>query len=335
MNKTKFRVGIAQDNGSAEWIKQIISEQYADSITYIQINYDLFSENLHSKIDLLIMDYEFCKNSIYQRDFFDNTIPVIIFTSDKNFDDIVMAINYHPYDIWLKKQTAKERIFKALEKIINKKNADEEFNIFREIVKYLPLSVVISDLTGKIQYVNPQFEKVCGYSFEELIGNNPSVLKSGVHDEDFYRNMWQTISKGEIWEGEIYNKTKKGDLYLERLMIFPFKNKQEEITHYIGLRVDDTDKRKAEALKHIKELAGGIAHEFSQPLQVITISLAMMETKMRGNDLYARIKRMVDKIVALVSNLKNITELRQQDYLDTQILDLKASSEHKEKSTKI
>jgi len=114
------------------------------------------------------------------------------------------------------------------------------------------------------------------------------------------------------------------------LMIFPYKNKEDQITHFIGLRVDDTDRRRAEALKNIKELAGGIAHEFSQPLQVISISLSMLETKMRNNDLFARIKRMVDKIIELVSNLKNITEIRQQDYLDTQILDLKASSQKKE-----
>ena len=142
--------------------------------------------------------------------------------------------------------------------------------------------------------------------------------------------MWQIISAGGIWEGEICNKNKKGSLYLERLMIFPYKNKEDQITHFIGLRVDDTDRRRAEALKNIKELAGGIAHEFSQPLQVISISLSMLETKMRNNDLFARIKRMVDKIIELVSNLKNITEIRQQDYLDTQILDLKASSQKKE-----
>ena len=194
---------------------------------------------------------------------------------------------------------------------------------------HLPLSVVITDDEGDIQYVNPQFENVSGYSYSELINQNPRVLKSGVHDKQFYKDMWGTLKKGLIWEGEICNKNKNDHLYVERLMIIPYKNIKDQITHYIGLRIDDTDRRKAEALKNIKELAGGIAHEFSQPLQVLTISLSMLETKMSGNDLFIRIQRMVNKIVSLVTNLKNITELKQQDYLDTQILDLQGSS-HKE-----
>ena len=329
MDKIKLRIGIALENKKTVWIKKILSEYYPDGFTYLQINYDLFSKNIHTKVDLLLVDIEFCKNSIYKRDCFGDDIPLIIFTSDNNSDDLIAAIDYHPYDIWIKDHTTKERIINSINKIIDKSSAEEEFNQFKEIVKHLPISVVISDSAGRIQYVNPQFEKVCGYGSTELIGNNPNVLKSGVHNEEFYKNMWQTIAGGNIWEGEIYNKNKKGDLYLERLMIFPYKNREDQIVNYIGLRVDDTDRRKAEALKNIKELAGGIAHEFSQPLQVITISLSMMETKMRGNDLFARIKRMVEKIVELVSNLKNITELKQQDCLDTQILDLKASSEHK------
>ena len=329
MNNIKLRIGIALQNEKADWIKNIFSENYPDAFTYLQINYDLFSKNIHTKVDLLLMDFEFCRNSIYKRDCFVDDVPLIIFTSDENSDDLISAIDYHPYDIWIKDHTSKERIIGSINKIIKKSSADEEFNQFKEIVKHLPISVVISDLAGNIQYVNPNFEKVCGYNSKELIGKNPRVLKSDVHDEAFYRNMWQTIAAGKIWEGEIYNKNKKGDLYLERLMIFPYKNKEDKIANFIGLRVDDTDRRRAEALKNIKELAGGIAHEFSQPLQVITISLSMMETKMRGNDLFARIKRMVDKIVELVANLKNITELRQQDYLDIQILDLKASSKQK------
>ncbi|MBN1408459.1 MAG: PAS domain S-box protein [Calditrichaceae bacterium] len=318
------------ENENAVWIKSVLSEVFHNDVIYYQINYDLYSENIHAKIDLLLMDFEFCKNSIYKRDCFNNPIPLIICTSSNNSEELIAAIDYHPYDIWIKNSSSKKRIINSVKKIIDKTTADEQFNQFKEIIKHLPISIVITDTAGKIQYANPQFEKVCGYSLDELIDQNPSVLKSGVHDEEYYRHMWQIISAGGIWEGEICNKNKKGSLYLERLMIFPYKNKEDQITHFIGLRVDDTDRRRAEALKNIKELAGGIAHEFSQPLQVISISLSMLETKMRNNDLFARIKRMVDKIIELVSNLKNITEIRQQDYLDTQILDLKASSQKKE-----
>jgi PAS domain S-box-containing protein len=332
MDKYKLRIGIALENENFIWIKNLLSERYSNDFYYYHIKYDLYSENLKSKIDLLLIDFTFYKNSVYKRDSFNNNIPLIIFIDEQNPQDLVSAVNYHPYDIWLKENSTKERIWNSVDNIIHEFNKNTELEQYHEIIRNLPISVVISDQTGKIEYVNPQFEKVSGYNFQELMGQNPRVLKSGVHEAQFYENMWKTISAGNTWEGEIYNKNKKGDLYLERLMIFPYKNNQDQITHYIGIRVDDTDRRRAEALKNIKELAGGIAHEFSQPLQVITISLSMLETKMRGNDLFARIKRMVDKIVELVTNLKNITELRQQDYLDIQILDLKASSQQRNKS---
>ena len=280
------------------------------------------------------MDMNSPENTAYKHDSLNLKIPLVVFVDDEREDNLISAIRLHPYDIWLKEHTSRERILNSTNILIDQRQRDEEFDQFKLVVQHLPLSVVITDINGNIDYVNPKFEQVSGYNFSELINKNPRVLKSGIHDEQFYRDMWDTLVAGSIWEGEICNKNKNDQIYVERLMIFPYKNRQDQITHYIGLRIDDTDRRKAEALKNIKELAGGIAHEFSQPLQVLTISLSMLETKMWGNDLFARIQRMVNKIVGLVSNLKNITELKQQDYLDTQILDLKASSQDEDDQKK-
>ena len=331
MESINIRIGLALGKENYIWIKQVLSEKFQD-ISFYHIKYDLHSENLYSKIDFLIMDLGFPENSVFKRKRVKLNIPFIVFIENVNQKNLITAIESHPFDIWIKGSTSKNRIYNSISELIEMENRNEELCKFKQTMSHLPISVVISDNTGKIEYVNPQFEKVSGYSLSELIDKNPRVLKSGVHDSDFYKEMWDTITHGYTWEGEIYNKNKNGELYLERLMIFAYKNKQDQITHYIGIRVDDMDRRRAEALKNIKELAGGIAHEFSQPLQVISISLGMLETKLRGNDLFARIKRMVDKIIDLVSNLKNITELKQQDYLDIQILDLKASSKLKTKS---
>ena len=199
MDNNKLRIGIALENKNYNRIKNLLSEKYPDDFYYYQVKYDLYLENIESKIDLLLMDIEFCKNSVYRKDCFNNKIPLIIYIDHKNPDDLVTAINYHPYDIWINETTSKERIFNSIGKIINKISLDDEFEQFREIVEHLPISVVISDHTGKIEYVNPQFEKVCGYNSEELIDKNPSVLKSVDHDENFYKNMWETIYAGNIW----------------------------------------------------------------------------------------------------------------------------------------
>jgi PAS domain S-box-containing protein len=326
MDNYKLCIGIALSNDNAAWVKGIIDKEFSKNITFYQVKYDLYSETLDSKIDLLIMDQNFPANNTFKRESLDLKIPLAVLINDDKRENFLSAIGLQPSDIWLRQSISKDRIISFINKVIDQKTRHDELEQFKSVLNHLPLSVVITDDKGDIQYVNPKFENVSGYSYSELLNKNPRVLKSGAHDEQYYKDMWDKLIKGLIWEGEICNKNKNDQLYIERLMIYPYKNLHGQITNYIGIRIDDTDRRKAEALKHIQELSGGIAHEFSQPLQVLTISLSMLETKMRGNDLFARIQRMVNKIVGLVNNLKNITELKQQDYLDTQILDLQGSS---------
>jgi len=326
MSKRKLRIGIALKKDDFTWIKDLLIRHNSDKYSFYQIQYDLFSKNIACKADILIWDLHDRYHHSKKAEEPEVHIPLIVLLENTENDNLLTAIGKHPYDIWIKGITAESRILHSIEKFIAQEEQMIELEQFKSIMQNLPVSVIISDDKGNIQYVNPQFEAVSGYNFGELINKNPRVLKSGMHDHKFYENMWHTLEKGLTWEGEIYNRNKKGQLYLEKLMIFPYKDKYGQITNYIGLRIDDTDKRKAEALKHIKELAGGIAHEFSQPLQVITISLSMLESKLQKNEQISRIKRMINKIVELVNSLKNITELKQQEYLDIKILDLKASS---------
>ena len=328
MDNCKLCIGIALSNDNATWIKGVINKKFPENIDFYQVKYDLYSKTLDSKIDFLIMDLNFPENNSFKGDSLDSKIPFVVLLNDDSKENLLSAIGLQPSDIWLRQSISINRINNFVTRLIDQKIRHNEFEQFKSVVNHLPLSVVITDNKGNIQYVNPKFESVSGYSYSELLSKNPRVLKSGAHDEQYYKEMWETLTKGLIWEGEICNKNKNDQLYIERLMIYPYKNLQGQITNYIGIRIDDTDRRKAEALKHIQELSGGIAHEFSQPLQVLTISLSMLETKMRGNDLFVRIQRMVNKIVGLVNNLKNLTELKQQDYLDTQILDLQGSSKN-------
>ncbi|MEJ2053367.1 MAG: PAS domain S-box protein [Calditrichaceae bacterium] len=326
MGENKLRIGLVLHNSDFSWVKEQLQENDSTIFSFYQIKYDLYSKNLSSKADVVILDPENPEYPAFDKTKFDMNIPLIILINSVSDENLISAIENHPYDIWIKDKTPQDRMLRSIQKIIDKKQTSRELELFKTVVEFMPISVIISNIDGDIEYVNPQFENVSGYSFAELIDRNPRILKSGVHNKQFYEDMWKTLGQGLAWEGEIYNKNKNGQLYLERLMIFPYKDEDGRITNYIGLRIDDTDRRKAEALRHIKELAGGIAHEFSQPLQVITISMSMLEPKVQKNELYARIQRMVDKIVKLVDNLKNITELKQQDYLDMKILDLKASS---------
>jgi len=108
-------------------------------------------------------------------------------------------------------------------------------------------SFVITDLNGIIEYVNPQFTQITGYSKEEVVGLNPRILKSGFTPEETYRSLWSTVSAGNEWHGEFCNKTKNGDLFWESVVITPIFDDAGKATNYVAVKEDITGSKKASA----------------------------------------------------------------------------------------
>jgi PAS domain S-box-containing protein len=113
-------------------------------------------------------------------------------------------------------------------------------------VEQSPVSVVITDLKGNITYVNRRFTECTGYGYEEVIGQNPRLLKAGTTSPEEYRQLWQTITRGEEWRGELCNKKKNGDLYWESVVISPIRTSTGEISHFLAVKEDITERRQAE-----------------------------------------------------------------------------------------
>lgn len=109
-----------------------------------------------------------------------------------------------------------------------------------------PASIVITDAKGNIEYVNPKFEQVTGYSAAEVMGKNPRVLKAGDMTAEGYQQLWETISAGKEWHGEFHNRSKTGELFWEWASISPIKNDAGEITHYVAVKEDITERKKSE-----------------------------------------------------------------------------------------
>jgi len=136
--------------------------------------------------------------------------------------------------------------------------------------------IFITDTEGVIQYVNPSFEKITGYTRDEAVGRKPSLLKSGKHDGAFYTGLWATISRGAVWNGRIVNRKKDGTLYEEEATITPIRDHGGRIVSYVAVKRDVTREvtlkkqlRQAQKMEAIGTLAGGIAHDFNNILAAI------------------------------------------------------------------
>jgi len=107
-----------------------------------------------------------------------------------------------------------------------------------------PASIIITDLDARIEYVNQRFCEVTGYTREEVIGGNPRLLQSGRTSEETYQELWQTLQSGRIWCGELVNRRKSGELYWEEVHIAPVRNDAGEISHYVAVKQDVTERRR-------------------------------------------------------------------------------------------
>lgn len=132
----------------------------------------------------------------------------------------------------------------SINDISNRKAVENEIRQLSTAVKQSPVSIVITDLKGNIEYANPQFSKITGYSPDELTGQNPRILKTGHTSPEEYKNLWATILKGEIWEGEFLNRRKDGSTYWEYATISPITDNNGKIINFLAIKEDITDRKK-------------------------------------------------------------------------------------------
>ncbi|MDH5639605.1 MAG: diguanylate cyclase, partial [Nitrospinota bacterium] len=138
----------------------------------------------------------------------------------------------------------------VIEDITEQKRSDEKIRMSNTVFDNINEGIIISDIKGVIQFVNPAFTRVTGYAPEEAIGKRPSILQSGRHDKDFYHDMWQRLVDAGGWQGEIWNRRKSGEIYAEWLSITAMKGAHGETTHYTGVFSDITYKKDNDDLVH-------------------------------------------------------------------------------------
>lgn len=144
-------------------------------------------------------------------------------------------------------------------------------------------AIVITDADGWIEYVNPAFELISGYSRKEAIGEHTNIQRSGVHDDSFYQNIWTTIRSGEVWRDRIVNRKKDGSLYTEEISIAPVYDASGAIINYVSVQRDvsreltlENQLHHAQKMETVGRLAGGVAHDFNNMLGIILGSTEML-----------------------------------------------------------
>jgi PAS domain S-box-containing protein len=175
----------------------------------------------------------------------------------------------------------KEFFHSIIHDVTEKKKAEQQIILLSKAIEQSPVSIVITEPNGSIEYVNKNFSECTGYAIHEVIGQNPSILKSGYQSIEFYQKMWETITAGSDWKGEIQNKKKNGELYWESIAISSIVNEQGDIQHYIAVKEDITEmkhiyeelitaKVKAEESDQLKTaFLHNISHEVRTPMNAI------------------------------------------------------------------
>ena len=138
----------------------------------------------------------------------------------------------------------KDILYAIIHDVTERIRSENQLKKLNVAVEQSPAIVLITDPDGKIEYVNPAFTKVTGYSAEEAIGQNPSILKSGLMSQTVYEELWKTILAGDEWHGELQNKKKNGELYWDQAVISAIRNKEKVITNFVAVKVDITEQKK-------------------------------------------------------------------------------------------
>lgn len=212
--------------------------------------------------------------------------------------------------------------------ISERKRSEEVILKLNRAIEQSSACIVITDAEGIFEYVNPYFTRLTGYKLDELKDKTPRILKSGLQDDNFYKYLWDTILSGKVWEGEMQNKKKDGELYWASAVISPVVGKDGKVTHFVGIEEDISQRKKL--LKEIidakekavisdklkTEFLAQMSHEIRTPLNIIASNAEILKDEFghliptEYDDVFASIELASQRIIRTINLILNSAELQ-------------------------
>ena len=203
-----------------------------------------------------------------------------------------------------------KRTIELKKEVTNRKKAEEKLQLLARVFSDTHEGIVITDIKGTIVDINPTFIELTGYQRHEVIGKNPSILSSGRHSPEFYSDMWRAINEHGLWQGELWNCKKDGELFAEFLTISALMDEDKKIINYVGIFSDITERKEYEsnlekASQAKSEFLSSMSHELRTPLNAI-LGFAQLLEMDSETPLSEEQKESVDYILSSGQHLLNL-----------------------------
>jgi PAS domain S-box-containing protein len=219
--------------------------------------------------------------------------------------------------------------------VTEERKKDLDLLRFTSVFHYTINPIQITDANGKMMYVNPAFERASGYSKEELVGKDPKILNSGKQGKEFWQKVWQTITAGKIWTGEVENRRKSGAPLYTQLVISPIIDAEEKVVGFFGAHRDITDQKylerqliHAQKMESIGTLAAGIAHEVGNPLTSISSVVQVIQRTTEDAFIHEKLELIKSQVTRISKIIRDLVDFSRRSNYEVQLTDINRCIHH-------